>query len=164
MAQQTIVQSANATLSANGTSTATGSITWTVPSLPEGIANWDSVIISGSWSWSGKGTINGVKINGVNTSVGTNFNINLPLNATSPLSITTSGNKNATGANFSWNNLVVTYTYTTADGKKIMLKVDGIWKKMNKVYVKQNGIWVEQTDLSNVFDVNKSYINANNVS
>lgn len=116
MAQQTFTQNATASLTANGTSTATGSITWTAPALPEGATSWDSVIISGSWTWNGKGNISRVTINGTNTSADTPFSISIA-GKTSPLSITcVGGNKNATGANFQWSNLVVTYVCTVAGG------------------------------------------------
>lgn len=107
-----IIANATASLTATGASTATGSISWTVPSFPSGIVSWDSVIISGTWTWGGKGSISRVTINGTNTSNGVAFSINLSTSQTSPLSITCVGNKNATGANFTWSNLKVTYTYS----------------------------------------------------
>ena len=109
--QKTIEVNASASLSANGTSTANGTITWSVPSLPSGVSSWDSVYIRGTWSWGGKGSISRVTINGTNTSTGVAFNINIA-GKTSPLSITCVGNKNATGSSFTWSNLKVTYTYT----------------------------------------------------
>lgn len=108
----TLIANATASLTATGNSTATGSISWTVPSFPSGIVSWDSVVISGTWTWGGKGNISRVKINGTNTSNGVAFSINLSTSQTSPLSITCVGNKNATGANFTWSNLKVTYTYS----------------------------------------------------
>lgn len=111
MAQGTLTANASASLTAAGTSTATGSITWTAPAFPEGVTAWDSVIISGSWSWGGKGSITRVTINGTNTSDGVVFSVSIA-GKSSPLSITCVGNKNATGNSFTWSNLVVTYTYT----------------------------------------------------
>lgn len=114
MAQKTLTANATATISANGTSTTTGSISWTAPSLPSGVTSWDSIVISGTWTWSGKGNVT-VTINGTATSTGTPFNITLSKTQTSPLSITCRGNnKNATGSNFTWQSLIVTYTYTIA--------------------------------------------------
>lgn len=111
MAQKTITANASASLTAAGTSTANGSITWTAPTLPEGVAAWDDVRISGKWTWGGKGSINRVTINGTNTSDGIAFDIDIS-GKSSPLSITCVGNKNATGASFTWTGLTVTYTYT----------------------------------------------------
>lgn len=111
MAQGTLTAAATASLTARGTTTATGSISWTAPAFPEGVTEWDSVVISGTWTWGGKGSISRVTINGTNTSGGVAFSVNIN-GKTSPLSITCVGNKNATGANFTWSSLVVTYTYT----------------------------------------------------
>ena len=152
-----IVVQASASLSANGTSTATGSITWTAPSLPDGISVWDSVIISGSWSWSGKGSISRVTINGVNTSEDNGFSVSLGANPSPPLSITcVGGNKNATGANFAWSNLQVSYQYSPS--KAISVKQNGSWVQASEVYKKVNGAWVKQSNLENVFETGKSYV------
>lgn len=107
-----ITANATASLSANGTSTASGTMTWTVPTLPAD-ATLQSVRVSGSWSWNGRGNITRVTINGVNTSADTAFDVALALTVNPPITITCVGNnKNATGSNFRWSNLVVTYTYT----------------------------------------------------
>lgn len=111
MAQGTLTANATASLTARGTTTATGSISWTAPSLPDGVAAWDSVVISGTWTWGGKGSITRVTINGTNTSDSIAFSVNIS-GKSSPLSITCVGNKNATGSNFTWSDFVVTYTYT----------------------------------------------------
>lgn len=111
MAQRTISASAAASLTAAGTSTATGSVTWTAPSLPEGVAAWDSVVISGTWTWGGKGSVTRVTINGTDTSDSIAFSVNIN-GKTSPLSITCVGNKNAAGSDFTWSDFTVTYTYT----------------------------------------------------
>lgn len=155
----TLTANATASLSASGTSTATGSITWTAPALPAGVAAWDSIRISGTWSWTGRGGINRVTINGTNTTTGVAFDIALPLTVRSPLSITCVGsNKNATGRNFSWSGLTVTYTYTAPTSEQIMSKVDGAWTPATKVFKKIDGSWVEQTDLKSVFDANTKYV------
>ena len=111
MAQKTIVVNASASLTARGQTTATGSITWTAPALPAGVAAWDGVRISGKWTWGGKGSISRVTINGTNTSDGVSFDVDIS-GKSSPLSITCAGNKNATGSSFTWTSLQVTYTYT----------------------------------------------------
>ena len=107
-----VTVNATASLSANGTAQVPGSISWNVPPLPDGATAWDSVVLSGSWTWTGKGGINYVRIGNQNTANGQNFNVNLPANQTSPLTIICyGGNKNATGNYFNWSNLVVTYTF-----------------------------------------------------
>lgn len=161
MAQQTFTQNATATLTASGTSTATGSIRWTAPSLPEGATGWDSIVISGMWTWGGKGSVSRVTINGTNTSTGVAFNIALPKTQVSPLSITCVGNKNATGSSFTWSNLVVTYTCTVANSEELMIKVNGSWQTVQEVYKKVNGAWALQEDLATVFDSNTNYAKSN---
>ena len=49
-------------------------------------------------------------------------------------------------------------TYTTEQQKTIYVKENGTWKQYSKVYAKVNGSWIEQTDLSNVFNVNTKYM------
>lgn len=102
---------ATASLTANGNSQGRGTISWTPPTIPTG-STIDSIVVSGSWSWGGKGNINNVTINGTNTSADTAFSVSLGTSASSPLNITCSGNKNATGSSFTWSNLKVTYNYT----------------------------------------------------
>ena len=155
MAQLTA--NASASLTANGTSTATGSISWTPPTLPpDAVIN--SIAISGSWTWGGKGSITYVTINGTNTSDGIAFDITLPNNVTSPLSISCVGNKNATGNSFTWGNLIVTYTYTVPSSETLYEKANGTWGTLSKVYKKINGTWVEQTDIASLFDNNDLFI------
>lgn len=154
-----IVVNATATLSANGASTATGSISWTPPSLPSGVTAWDSIVISGTWSWSGKGAISYVNINGTNTSEDVAFSISLGTSVSSTLSITCrGGNKNSSGSYFRWNNLVVTYNYTAPLSEKFYVKQNSTWVEASEVYKKVNGAWVLQTDLSAVIDSTKNYV------
>ena len=42
-----------------------------------------------------------------------------------------------------------------------MVWENGNWEDVSKVYKKENGSWVEQQDLSQVFDVNSNYIKEN---
>ena len=149
---------ATASLTASGTTTATGSITWAAPSLPDGVSAWDSVVISGTWSWGGKGSISRVTINGTNTTGYIPFEIDLGVNAAPPLTITCVGNKNATGSNFTWSNLIVTYTYTEVAGEQFMIKQNGIWTNVQTVYKKINGVWVEQSDLASIFNEDTKYV------
>lgn len=51
------------------------------------------------------------------------------------------------------------YLYAMASLRQQMfVKINGTWTPFSKVYVKENGSWVEKSDFSNVFDVNKNYI------
>lgn len=43
-------------------------------------------------------------------------------------------------------------------------KVDPAWVQVSKAYKKVNGSWVEQSDLTTVFDSNKSYIHSSTVA
>lgn len=162
MAQQTITVNASASLSANGTSTATGSMTWTAPALPGGVSAWDDVRVSGSWTWNGKGNISRVTINGTNTSADTAFDISIE-GKSSPLSITcVGGNKNATGANFIWSNLIVTYTYTplVTDHDTLYVQIGNAPVEVETIYRKQNGVWTEVSDPATL-DRNAKYVKGN---
>lgn len=109
--QFTIEVNATANLSANGTNTATGSMSWNVPAMPAGVSSWDSVAVSGSWAWTGKQQITNLTIDGKTAAQNTPFNITIA--GTSPIVLTCKGNnKNATGATFSWTNLKVIYKYS----------------------------------------------------
>lgn len=52
--------------------------------------------------------------------------------------------------------LTVQYTYQS---EKFMLKLDGSWTDVARVFKKVSGIWVEQTDLANVVDQTKRLVN-----
>lgn len=158
MAQKTIVVNASASLTATGQTKATGSITWVIPSLPEGVDSWDSIVISGMWTWNGKGAIRSLTINGQNTSDSISFSIPLSDNQSSPLTISCVGNKNATGSSFSWSNLVITYTYTEpVSDSNLRLKENGSWIGV-QIYKKTNGVWEQVTDPESELDVNIEYI------
>ena len=60
------------------------------------------------------------------------------------------------GLNFYGADLTVTYTYQS---EKFMLKLDGAWHDVARVFKKVSGIWVEQTDLANVVDQTKRLVN-----
>lgn len=153
-----VTANVTASLSANGTSTASGTMTWTRPTLPAD-ATLTSVRISGRWSWGGKGNITRVTINGVNTSADTAFNIALANSVSPPITVTCVGNnKNATGANFRWTDLIVTYEYTMPVTETLYFKDGNAWTAARKAYKKVNGAWVEQSDLATVFDPNTNYV------
>ena len=144
MAQKTITASATAALTAAGTSTANGTITWTAPALPEGVSAWDSVVISGTWSWGGKGSVSRVTINGTNTSADIAFSVNIN-GKSSPLSISCVGNKNATGNSFTWSGLQVVYTYTEQGGESnaLYINIGGVIKEAETVWINRNGTIME---------------------
>ena len=52
----------------------------------------------------------------------------------------------------------VTYTVPTPVTDKILFKDNGAWVTATKVYKKQNGIWVQQSDLTTVFSNQISYV------
>jgi len=64
-----------------------------------------------------------------------------------------------------------TYTFTTVGDtviavsiggsvqtKKLLFKNNGVWVSASKAYKKVNGSWVQQTDLTSVFDSSKKYV------
>lgn len=51
--------------------------------------------------------------------------------------------------------------YTEASGEKMLLKVNGAWQEVQKVYRKVNGEWVEQTDLTGIFSEGQIIIKGN---
>ena len=48
--------------------------------------------------------------------------------------------------------------YTEASGDKVFIKSNGLWVEVAKAYKKVNGDWVEQTDLSTLFDNTKPIV------
>jgi len=51
----------------------------------------------------------------------------------------------------------VTYTVPVPTSEKLYLKSDGSWTEVSKAFKKVGGVWVEQTDLTNVFDNGVNY-------
>ena len=51
----------------------------------------------------------------------------------------------------------VTYTVPEPGSEKILFKSSGSWIEGTKTYKKVNGVWVEQTNLSNVFESGVNY-------
>lgn len=153
-------QSVNASISmtANGSTRVNGTLSWTAPSLPEG-STVTGIAVSGTYTWGGKGNVT-VYINGQSVTSGASFNVSLGASASSPYTIQCQGNnKNATGSNFSWGTLQVTYTYDPPPGsEKIFFKSNGSWVQISKAYKKVNGSWVEQSDLTTVFNSSTNYV------
>ena len=53
----------------------------------------------------------------------------------------------------------LTIEYTSGGVTQILkIKSNGNWNDVNKVYKKENGEWIEQTELSQVFDTQKNYL------
>lgn len=151
---------ASISLTANGTSTASGTLTWTAPSLPAGAVISD-IRVSGTYNWNGRGNVT-VYINGTSLYSGSDFDVSLGASAVSPYTITCKGgNKNATGSSFSWGTLRVTYTYTVPGSDQLFFKQNGAWVQAVKAYKKINGSWVEQSDLTGVFSAGVNYVKGN---
>ena len=56
----------------------------------------------------------------------------------------------------------LTIEYTSGGvTQTLKIKSNGNWQDVSKVYKKENGSWVEQTDLSQVFDTNANYVKEN---
>lgn len=53
--------------------------------------------------------------------------------------------------------LTVDYTGGSS-GPVLSTKVNGSWVNVSKVYKKLNGIWVEQSDIANLFSTNTNYV------
>lgn len=53
--------------------------------------------------------------------------------------------------------LIVDYTGGSS-GPVLSTKVNGSWVNVSKVYKKVSGIWVEQSDIANLFSTNTNYI------
>ena len=56
----------------------------------------------------------------------------------------------------------LTIEYTSGGVTQILkIKSNGNWTDVSKVYKKENGSWIEQTELSQVFDTNTNYVKEN---
>lgn len=92
--------------------TTTGTLSWEAPTLPNN-STIESIIVTGSWSLSGYGTIRSMKINGTTVAANTPFSVNLGVSAESPATITCSiNNYGYVYGTLNWSDLLVTYTYT----------------------------------------------------
>lgn len=47
--------------------------------------------------------------------------------------------------------------YTIAEQEQLMLKTNGVWQDVQTVYKKVNGVWIEQTELVDVFSTTANY-------
>ena len=57
--------------------------------------------------------------------------------------------------------LTVTYSYEVPPENILYVKNNNNWQMISKAYKKTNGIWVEETDLTQVFNSNNTYIKGN---
>lgn len=57
--------------------------------------------------------------------------------------------------------LTITYSYEVPPENILYVKNNNNWQMVSKAYKKTNGIWVEETDLTQVFDNNNNYIKGN---
>lgn len=57
--------------------------------------------------------------------------------------------------------LKITYSYEAPPENILYVKNNNNWQMISKAYKKTNGIWVEETDLTQVFDSNNTYIKGN---
>ena len=56
----------------------------------------------------------------------------------------------------------LTIEYTSGGvTQTLKIKSNGNWQDVSKVYKKENGEWIEQTELSQVFDTNTNYVKEN---
>lgn len=56
----------------------------------------------------------------------------------------------------------LTIEYTSGGvTQTLKIKSNGNWTDISKVYKKENGSWIEQTELSQVFDTNTNYVKEN---
>lgn len=54
--------------------------------------------------------------------------------------------------------LTVDYTGGGSSGPVLSTKVNGSWVNISKVYKKVSGIWVEQSDIANLFSTDTNYV------
>lgn len=54
--------------------------------------------------------------------------------------------------------LTVDYTGGGSSGPVLSTKVNGSWVNVSKVYKKVSGIWVEQSDIANLFSTDTNYV------
>lgn len=108
------VNPARPALSLSGTTQVSCPLTFTVPPFPEEVTAWTGVVLSGTWSWGGKGNVSSLSIGGTATSNGIAFSHTLTAQelADGRVTITAKGgNKNATGDNFTWTGLKAVFSY-----------------------------------------------------
>ena len=143
LSSTTQTAAASISITANGTTRVNGTLTWTAPPAPAAEATLISIVLSGGYTWDGRGNFT-LTINGQQVASGAQMNVTLPLNATSPYTITgVGGNRNATGANCNFTNLIITYTYEISGEDELIIKEGGTFTHISRVLKKQGGALVE---------------------
>lgn len=99
----------------NGTTTKTGTITWSSPTLPD-----DYTIISqtltGTPTYSGKGNVSSLQVNGTDVEMDMQFSVNLGTTLKTSVSVNARGvNRNSTGT-LSIDDMTYTINYQYDDG------------------------------------------------
>jgi hypothetical protein len=81
-------------------------------------------------------------------SYGSNFGLAFPTQST----------KQNNGADYYIYGIEIEVNYSLPSQDKIYTKTSTGWTELQKVFKKTNGSWVEQTDLTNVFESDKIYV------
>ena len=68
------------------------------------------------------------------------------------------GGSNSQTLRFYGADLTVDYTGGGSTGPVLSTKVNGSWVNVSKVYKKVSGIWVEQSDIANLFSTDTNYV------
>ena len=117
----TVTSTTTFSITMSGTTTETGTISWTAPTLPEG-ATITSTTLTGTPSYSGKGNVHTLQINGTSCSLDTQFNISLGTTLKTSVSVSARGtNKNSTGT-LSINDIVYTVEYNVPGGTEYTVR------------------------------------------
>lgn len=128
---------------------------------------WDETI----YSISASSNVQGVSVSttsGETTSGGTNVITLFGVSSLSDIQLLDNGSDVTSSLVVSGSNYVYTLTNVSADhtvtvsditpSEVMYTKSNGSWTTMSKVYKKINNAWVEQTDLTNVFEADKIYV------
>lgn len=138
----TVEVSTTLNLTMSGTSTVSGTITWSAPQAPAG-GTLVHINLAGTWRWTGKQQVRWININGTQTTSQTSFDIQVSTTAKTSQSVTAQGNhKNCTGKNWT-NNIKAVYYYEVEVQEAMFFKQNGSWVQATKCFIKTNGAWVE---------------------
>lgn len=152
----TVEVNTNLNLTMNGTSTVSGTITWTAPTAPAG-GTLVHINLAGSWRWTGKQSVRWININGTQTTSQTSFDIQVSTTAKTSQSVTAQGNhKNCSGSSWT-NNIKAVYYYEVDVTEAAYFKRNGSWVQATKVFQKgSTGSWYEISPSS--IDRTKNYV------
>lgn len=111
----TITENPSFSMTMSGTTTKTGTISWSSPVLPDG-AIITSQTITGTPTYSGKGNVSTLTVNGTSVSRDVQFSISLGTSLVTSVQVSAKGaNKNSTGT-LSINSMTYTINYQYDDG------------------------------------------------